>query len=72
MKQTYRSELDMVIHEGARALLEIGAIDEAAMREYDADCLVPATLQPEPLSRGGTPESTYAPHNAVSPELLTG
>jgi hypothetical protein len=54
MKQTYRSELDMVIHEGARALFEIGAIDEAEMREYAVDCLVPASPQSEPLTRRGT------------------
>jgi DNA-binding transcriptional regulator YiaG len=60
MKQAYRSELDMVIHEGARALFEIGAIDEAEMREYDADCLVPAAPQSEPLSRGNNAEPAYA------------
>jgi DNA-binding transcriptional regulator YiaG len=60
MKQTYRSELDMVIHEGACALFEIGAIDEAQMREYDADCLAPASPLPEPLPRGSNAESAYA------------
>jgi DNA-binding transcriptional regulator YiaG len=33
----------MVIHEMAQDLYEIGAIDEARMREYDADCLLPAS-----------------------------
>jgi putative transcriptional regulator len=41
MAKKYQSEQLMVIHETATALFEIGAIDEAVMREFDRDCLVP-------------------------------
>jgi DNA-binding transcriptional regulator YiaG len=44
MDKMYKSEPLMVIHEMAQDLYEIGAIDEARMREYDADCLLPASL----------------------------
>jgi DNA-binding transcriptional regulator YiaG len=30
----------MVIHDMAKSLYKIGAIDSAKMREFDADCLV--------------------------------
>jgi putative transcriptional regulator len=40
MKNKYQSEQLMVIHDSAKALYEIGAIDDATMREFDKDCLV--------------------------------
>jgi putative transcriptional regulator len=37
----YKSELLMVNHQTAEALYKIGAIDDAKMREFDEDCLLP-------------------------------
>jgi putative transcriptional regulator len=39
----YKSEALMVNHQTAEGLYRIGAIDDAKMREYDEDCLVPDT-----------------------------
>jgi DNA-binding transcriptional regulator YiaG len=40
MEKKYQSEQLMVIHDMAKSLYRIGAIDNAKMREFDADCLV--------------------------------
>jgi DNA-binding transcriptional regulator YiaG len=40
MKKKYQSEQLMVIHDMAKSLYKIGAIDEVKMREFDTDCLV--------------------------------
>jgi DNA-binding transcriptional regulator YiaG len=40
MEKKYQSEQLMVIHDMAKSLYKIGAIDNAKMREFDADCLV--------------------------------
>jgi DNA-binding transcriptional regulator YiaG len=40
MEGKYQSEQLMVIHDMAKSLYKIGAIDNAKMREFDADCLV--------------------------------
>jgi putative transcriptional regulator len=47
MEKKYESEQLMVIHDMAKSLYKIGAIDSAKMREFDADCLVstPETAQ---------------------------
>jgi DNA-binding transcriptional regulator YiaG len=41
----YKSEIYEVIHRGAAANFEVGAISADRMREYDEGCLVP---EPEP------------------------
>jgi putative transcriptional regulator len=38
---TYKDGLAAAIHEDARALYEIGAIDKKTMREFDKSCLAP-------------------------------
>jgi hypothetical protein len=43
MKKRYRSEIAGVLYEDAQAMHKIGAITDAQMREYDADCLLPAS-----------------------------
>jgi DNA-binding transcriptional regulator YiaG len=43
MEKKFQSEQLMVIHDMAKALSKIGAIDGATMREFDADCLVPVS-----------------------------
>ena len=50
----YRRDACEAIHETARALHEVGAIDGQAMREFDEACLMPAPLLPE---GGGDPHS---------------
>jgi len=37
---TYKSEIYEIVHQDAAAMLEIGAISEAKMREFDKMCLV--------------------------------
>jgi DNA-binding transcriptional regulator YiaG len=39
-KGKYKSELFMVIHQGAQGLYEVGAISDKEMKEYDRGCLV--------------------------------
>ncbi|MDR0321382.1 MAG: XRE family transcriptional regulator [Treponema sp.] len=39
-KGKYKSELLMVIHDGAQGMYEVGAISEKDMKEYDRGCLV--------------------------------
>jgi DNA-binding transcriptional regulator YiaG len=43
MKKKYQSELLGAIHETAAGLHKIGVITDAELREYDADCLLPAS-----------------------------
>jgi putative transcriptional regulator len=40
-RKMYKSDLSAAIHENARALYKIGAIDKKTMREFDASCLTP-------------------------------
>jgi DNA-binding transcriptional regulator YiaG len=58
MDKVYKDEISMICHEQATAFFEIGAIDEARMREYDADCLIQPL--PEPLSTIRTKQAEYA------------
>ncbi|SFL20865.1 DNA-binding protein [Pseudomonas sp. NFACC46-3] len=46
MAEEYKSEALESIHNSAEALLKIGAIDTAAMREFDETCIaeVPAEI----------------------------
>ena len=39
-KPKYKSDAFEAIHSSARALLRVGAIDKATMREFDESCLV--------------------------------
>jgi DNA-binding transcriptional regulator YiaG len=41
MGKQYRDEIAMVCHDMMKGFYESGAITEAEMREFDADCLVP-------------------------------
>ena len=38
-KRSYRSERHQVLHNTARALHRVGAIDKVSMRDFDATCL---------------------------------
>jgi putative transcriptional regulator len=59
VKERYKDDIAMTCHETATALFEIGAIDEAVMREFDKDCLVQEA--PPALQRGRVKaEPTYA------------
>jgi putative transcriptional regulator len=40
MGKRYYSEATMAVHQSAKDLLEIGAISEAEMREFDEMCFV--------------------------------
>ncbi len=51
----YRSDACEAIHETARALHEVGAIDGQAMRDFDEACLMPDP--PLPPEGGGDPHS---------------
>jgi putative transcriptional regulator len=39
-ERKYRSRLSAAIHESASGLYRIGLMDKAAMREFDATCLI--------------------------------
>ena len=39
-KKKFKSDAFEAIHESAAALLNVGAIDKATMRKFDASCLV--------------------------------
>jgi putative transcriptional regulator len=48
----FKSELSEAIHSSAEALLSVGAIDKATMREFDASCIaVPPSIGPEEIKR---------------------
>jgi DNA-binding transcriptional regulator YiaG len=55
MKQQYKSEIFAVLHEDAVASYEVGAIDTARMRMYDAACLVPEASEKPILLRAAPP-----------------
>jgi DNA-binding transcriptional regulator YiaG len=42
-KRRYRNHRLEVLHKTAEALHRVGAIDQAAMRGFDATCLTPVT-----------------------------
>lgn len=60
MTKKFKSDAFESIHSSAAALLEIGAIDKATMRELDATCIaeVPAEIKPKQLKQAR--ENTYA------------
>jgi DNA-binding transcriptional regulator YiaG len=60
MDKVYKDEISMICHEQATALFEIGAIDEARMREYDADCLIQPSSAPLSSIRIKQPEYARA------------
>lgn len=51
MSKKFKSEAFESIHDSAAALLSIGAIDKATMRDFDESCLaeVPAQIPPEQI-----------------------
>ena len=51
-KSRFKNNLSEAIHSSASALLSVGAIDQATMREFDASCLtVPAPLEPRQIKK---------------------
>ena len=51
-KSKYKSDAFEAIHSSARALLKIGAIDKATMREFDESCLVtPCEIAPRKIKQ---------------------
>ncbi|WP_235195279.1 hypothetical protein [Pseudomonas brassicacearum] len=62
MAEKYKSEAFESIHNSAEALLKIGAIDTATMREFDEACIaeVPAEISDQENSS----ELTTAPQNS--------
>ncbi len=52
MKSKLKSSAFEAIHSSASALFDIGAIDKATMREFDASCLsIPASMEPAQIKR---------------------
>ncbi|MDR3161973.1 MAG: XRE family transcriptional regulator [Spirochaetaceae bacterium] len=62
MKKKYQSEQLMVIHDMAKSLYKIGAIDDAKMREFDTDCLVST-----PGTAGEAATASEPAHSAATP-----
>lgn len=51
-KPKYKSEAFEAIHSSARALLKVGAIDKATMREFDESCLaMPPEIAPRKIKQ---------------------
>ncbi len=51
-KRQFKSDAYEAIHSSAAALLSVGAIDKATMREFDDACLVtPAPIEPREIKR---------------------
>ena len=51
-KRTFKSPAFKAIHASASALLKVGAISKATMREFDESCLArPAELSPRAIKR---------------------
>lgn len=51
-KTRKRPDILDVVHDGAKGLLKIGAIDQMTMREYDRLCLAPvAPMSPAQIKR---------------------
>ncbi|MDU9034293.1 DNA-binding transcriptional regulator [Pseudomonas corrugata] len=53
MSKKFKSEAFESIHSSAEALLKIGAIDKATMREFDETCIaeVPAEIPPAQIKK---------------------
>ncbi|AOE61810.1 DNA-binding transcriptional regulator [Pseudomonas corrugata] len=53
MSKKFKSEAFESIHSSAEALLKIGAIDKATMREFDETCIaeVPAEISPAQIKK---------------------
>ena len=51
MKKKYRSEILQVVHGMAEDLREIGAINDARMKEYDTNCLAAGEAEPAGTGR---------------------
>jgi DNA-binding transcriptional regulator YiaG len=60
MAKKYQSEQLMVCHQDAEALYRIGAINEAEMREFDEDCLVPEPEAPKTVHASARQTSAFA------------
>jgi putative transcriptional regulator len=51
-KRKFKSDAFESIHSSATALLKVGAIDKATMRDFDASCLVvPSSFEPQQIKR---------------------
>ena len=51
-KRKFKSEAFEAIHSSARALLKVGAIDKATMREFDQPCLAtPPEIAPRKIKQ---------------------
>jgi putative transcriptional regulator len=64
-KGKFKSDAFEAIHSSASALFAIGAIDKAAMREYDESCLsVPPALDPKQIKKIRTQHKISQPRFA--------
>jgi DNA-binding transcriptional regulator YiaG len=61
MKRKYQSEILGVIHQDAVAMYAVGAISEAKMKAYDADCLAPVPASKAPSARHAPVLATVSP-----------
>jgi putative transcriptional regulator len=51
-KHRFKSDAFEAIHSSASAMLRVGAIDKATMREFDKSCLLtPAQMEPRRIKR---------------------
>jgi putative transcriptional regulator len=50
-KRKYKNDAFEAIHSSARAMLKVGAIDKATMRQFDASCLAVSGMKPAQIKR---------------------
>jgi len=51
-KRKYKSDAFEAVHASASALLKVGAIDKATMRDFDASCVsVPGPIGPQEIKK---------------------
>jgi putative transcriptional regulator len=61
-KRKYKSDAFEAVHTSASALLRVGAIDKATMRDFDASCLaVPAQIGPQQIKKLRTANNVSQP-----------
>jgi putative transcriptional regulator len=51
MKRKYKDNAFEAIHSSARAMLKVGGIDKATMRQFDASCLSVPEIRPHEIKR---------------------
>ncbi len=76
MPKRYKSEISRAVHRMMTDAFEVGAIDQATMREFDLSCLTkPEKLSPKEIKRirvdAGVSQAVFAAHLGVTTGLIS-